>query len=269
MKLYLISYTPGYSGDFIASLVHKDKKFYQIDDVERTHDNRHLFPNFTNTFHSKMTNNIDNFMLLDDYKFLKEKYNKNLCINTHMFDDIKGPYDKKVKIYASSITTTRISYAMWWHKSHIINEQPDRERIHEIKTNKNIPDILIYNYSKWKYLSWKKLGNVQITLEDYVKEMYKFSSGAGGTKSFHENFVNLDLDKCLYVDEPDTTLLDSTFDVKIDKNRLKKYRDKNYQALEQMKVDVNSNKFFQQLTEYVQRTIDQNGIDLSSKMLNI
>lgn len=262
MKLYLISYTPGYSADFLASLIHEDRKFYPIENVERKTDNRFLFPNFTKTFHSKMTNDISNFLLQKDYEYLKKRYNKNLCINTHMFANIHGPYERKVKIFSSSDVVRNISYALWWHKSHIANELPNKERLKKLMTDPSVPEKLKTNYCKWKYLAWLKLNDENCTLENYVNKMYKFSSGAGSTRADFEGFDNIDIDKTIYSKTVDVNSINKIFDVEIDKFKLEKYRDKNYTVLEDMKVDPQSKQFFKQLYKYVKNNIESNEINL-------
>ena len=101
MKLYLISYPPGYSGDFLSYQVHQDSKFYPINNIQRN-DNRFMFPSFTKSFDSKMTSNPENLRLINEIDFLKKKYNKNLCINTHISKHIDGPYEKKKNIYSQN-----------------------------------------------------------------------------------------------------------------------------------------------------------------------
>ena len=262
MKLYLLSYTPGYSADFLASLIHKDKKFYQIEDVERSSDNRFLFPNFPKTFHSKMTDNISKLELKDDLAYLQETYNKNLCINVHMFANIQGPYEKKVKVYASSETSRRISYAMWWYKSHIENEVPNAERLEFIMSNSDVPEHLKTNFNKWKYLAWFKFKQPNMSLLDYINAMYKLNSEPGSMPAPFSGFDNLDLDKLIYTDNIDTSEINRLFDVTIDKDMLEQYRDKNYRILKDIGVDPNSNMFFDQLHKYLLESMKNADINL-------
>ena len=272
MKLYLISYTPGYSADFLASLVHKDKKFFPLESVERKTDNRFLFPNFPETFNSKMTNDINNFMLVDDYEYLKKTYKKNLCINTHMFADIQGPYESKIKVFASTERTQRISYAMWWHKSHTEIDLPDPERLEKIMNDSRVPEHLRTNYSKWKYLAWYKLKDENCSLANYITEIYKFNSGAGSTMSTHPGFTNIDLDRCMYANSVEVDDINNIFDINIDTKAIETYRDKNYSVLEDMKVNPDSKHFFQQLYEYAKKSLYKNEINLynvSQSMNNI
>ena len=262
MKLYLISFTPGYSADFLASLIHKDEKFYNIDNVERSSDNRFMFPNFTKTFFSKMTQDISKFKLDDDYKYLKETYGKNLCINAHMFEEIKGPYEKKIKIFGSSERSKRIAYTMWWYKSHIENELPTQERYEKIINDTTVPEQLKTNYSKWKYLCWDKLKNVDMSLYNYIKEIYKFNSGAGGTKADFNDFENLDLDEWLYTDNINVSNINRIFDIQINKDKIRTYRDKNYKICKDIGVDPDSKYFFNQLYQYILKEMNDEGYNL-------
>lgn len=263
MKLYLLSYTPGYSADFLASLIHKDKKFYQIEDVERSSDNRFLFPNFPKTFDSKMTNNISNLKLENDLEYLQKTYNnKNLCINAHMLANIQGPYERKIKIYASSESTRRIAYTMWWYKSHIENDVPNSERLDFLMTNPDVPEQLKTNFNKWKYLAWSKFRKIDMSLYDYIKEMYRLNSEPGSMTVPYRGFDNLDLNNLIYTDNIDTSEVNSIFNVTLDKRSLEQYRDKNYQIMQNIGVDPKSNMFFDQLYTYLVENMKNSDINI-------
>ena len=189
-------------------------------------------------------------------------YKIDIVLPTHIYRHIKKHKKcKYVRLYTKNETTLKLSFVLWWIKSHIISEEPYLSRLIEIK---NIPESpikteLVTKFQKWKYLSYKLnfMNNGSFDLYYYIKNIYNYyihHASLDNMKGFH----NIDVYETIYNGNYKT--IENIFDVEINNNLIKEYAHKNNELLNEIDIDINLENFLDQLALYIKKNI--NTIDL-------
>lgn len=268
MKATLISYPAGMSGDFLSFLIHKDPKFYSIDKILVSKQNRWLFPNLLHpikseslpieakNWHSSKPWPL-NEELLD---ILHKKYgDKNILLPTHWYNEISpdmtnGLFDQGIRFYTDSLKTLKIVYAMFWIKSHAIANNAWPLRLQEIKEmidsdhpRKDMLMELLDSYHSWKFqaIRYNMLDNGRLDLLTYMKQhFHRIYKPVNINRIHQKNYTFIELDNLIYNDFSGLEILENYFDVNIDRNIVKEYTNNNLTMLnEQLKVSVDSDEF--------------------------
>lgn len=264
---YLLSYQPGMSGDFIASNVHQDKKFYDISSDIRDHNNRYWFPCLTRDITSTQIKHVRNYesMPFTDADFLKfnQVYkDKNVVFPTHWYSDLdSSKFEVLIRLYTDNPTIVNISYAMWWIKSHATSSSwPWNNRLDEIHKipSGDIKDDLITKYHNWKYLAYKF--NIPIDFDIYVKEFFNRIYYPYATSTKHNQFRYLDLNT-LYTNE--LTDINEIFGTRIDEYTVQEYTSNNIRLLQENDIKYESESFLDSLIPYL-KTIMADSQDLTA-----
>jgi hypothetical protein len=259
----ILSYHPGLSGDFLAYNIHQDKKYFNINDLcIKTEFNRYLFPCLTTPVLGWEIKVENKNLTIEDIHKLNIYYKIDIVLPTHIYRHIKKHKKcKYVRLYTKNETTLKLSFVLWWIKSHIISEEPYLSRLIEIK---NIPESLIKTelvtkFQKWKYLSYKLnfMNNGSFDLYYYIKNIYNFyihHASLDNMKGFH----NIDVYETIYNGNYKT--IENIFEVEINNNLIKEYAHKNNELLNEIDIDINLENFLDQLALYIKKNI--NTIDL-------
>lgn len=259
----ILSYHPGLSGDFLAYNIHQDKKYFNINDLcIKAESNRYLFPCLTTPVLGWEIKVENKNLTIEDIHKLNIYYKIDIVLPTHIYRHIKKHKKcKYVRLYTKNETTLKLSFVLWWIKSHIISEEPYLSRLIEIK---NIPESpikteLVTKFQKWKYLSYKLnfMNNGSFDLYYYIKNIYNYyihHASLDNMKGFH----NIDVYETIYNGNYKT--IENIFDVEINNNLIKEYAHKNNELLNEIDIDINLENFLDQLALYIKKNI--NTIDL-------
>lgn len=187
MQATIISYLPGMFGEFFASCLEKTSSVFYRTTVTKDENNRYFYPNYLDVISFEFKNypsskqwNITS----ENLKLLHEIYKeKNICLPTHWYNEL--PMTKLpcqgIRICAETEKILKLSYAMWWLKSHLFSNKLWHQRRLEIdemisKNTKHTNNLLKLreNYQNWKFLSYKfnTLTNNEPNLTKYFYVSY-------------------------------------------------------------------------------------------------
>lgn len=183
MQVIIVSYLPGMFGEFFANAICPNNT------VKIDSNNRFWYPNYLEVIGFECKNypkdrawpigNRELAMLNNYYK------DKTICLPTHWYNELSMTNlpCRAYRLYASDEKTLRLSYTLWWLKSHLYNVDPWPARWQElddmIANNHPYKNDLIelkHNYHNWKFLSYKNniLVDNKPNLKNYIKKYYEF-----------------------------------------------------------------------------------------------
>lgn len=266
----IFSYLAGMSGDFIAYLVHQNPGYLQIDNPKNA-NNRYVFPSLTLEplqFDAKIHDldartHQDQFLSSVDIDKILKYYNKqHLVIPTHRFIATFDDRLTYVRLFTHNIPIARLSYAMFFLKSHCNLEEPYPSRLEQIKSidNEIVREQLLTNYAKWKWLAWRyeccdieKGFDTRYYVRNYFIRYY-YIFGHLDSK-FRQGYNYIDANELIY--KQNTNELCKLLDVDLDKVLLQDYANTNYSLLEKNNIDIHSDKFFDQLHDLVEPELNK------------
>lgn len=276
------------SGDFLAFQIHLDPRYYSITgDVlltgpKITEQNMWRFPNLLGPIglEAKIYPVNRNWeVTTESMSILDQIYgDKNIILPTHWYRDIvpantNGLVDRGLRLYTDNLKTLKISYALWWIKSHVIANEiwPHRlEEIEELKKsnhpNKHLLPQVIDNYHNWKWMSMRYdiLNNGEFDLRYYAQRyFYKIYMGVNKT-SYKQGYSFYDIDKIFYSNEDHLDLLERDLEISIQRNYVRDYTQANLQKIEDcLKLKVsdpefdNNQLFFDAIVNYAKDIINE------------
>lgn len=246
----ILSYTPGCSGDFIATQIHKNDSYYNII-LEPNGVNRYELPCLTRDIFGWEVKTSKRNITKKRMDVLNKVYNyKDLILPTHRFKSIYNDELDFIRLYSNNLDVIKLSYAMWIYKSHAICSVPWPDRWEQIQ---NTPEPyrteLITKFHKWKYLCYRYNLTVEgkFDIDAYIKgyfEIYKQQVDLSFKKV--KGYKYFDISEIIY--EANTSELEEYLNIELDKTRFKNYADANFKLLEDKSVDLYSENFFKQLT---------------------
>lgn len=275
-------------GDFLAFQIHKDHKYFPIDD-ERLYDglkvtvhNMWRFPNLlapigleAKIYPSSRNWNCDK----DAISKLNEMYQgKNILLPSHWYKTIdntttNGLFNSGIRLFASNRKTLKITYALWWLKSHVIANDiwpHRREEIEEYQgtdyPNKHLLPKVLENYHNWKYNSMRYdiLKNGEFDLRFYVENYFDKIYTNSNKITYINSYKFYDVDRIFFSKDDQLRLIEEHLDVKIDRTQMKEYTEKNYSLIEKsLGFSVNDPKFdddntyFNSIVEYAKEIINE------------
>lgn len=256
------------SGDFLAFQIHQDPKYFPITDefiyagIKTTEQNMWRFPNLlapTGLEAKVYPNHKDWAVNEESLKVLNDVYgDKNIILPAHWYRSItptttNGLFDRAIRLYASNRKTLKITYALWWIKSHVVANEiwPHRqEEIEELERSdhpyKHLLPQVLDKYHNWKFMSlrYNLLNNGQFDLRYYVENHFNKVYSQGNSVSFKHRYSLYDIDRIFYKDQAHLDLLEQELDVKIDRQLVKDYTLENCQLIENsLGVSIDSEKF--------------------------
>jgi len=240
---YILSYIPGLSGDFIASLVHQNNNFYSI--YQNTdQNNRYWFPDLTENvlgYHFKLSK-FTKLLSSNDIDKLNIYYkNKSLVLPTHNYTSaINFNKVKYIRLFTLDEMTIKTCYILWWIKSHLVTQEPIAERLDYIKKIKDekIKKELLENYKQWKYVAFNDnlLYNNRFNLQYYVyKKFYQLKKLIKSLK--YENYINIDIKNALY--DCNKNVLEDVFCVDLKREDIENYIQSNLKLVENFDLKNN------------------------------
>lgn len=168
MKFVIVSYLPGMFGEFFSFQMVKESSNFVSANPIVDENNRFWYPNFLSTINLDCKNfSSDKKWPIDRLKLdmLETKFkDKLVCLPTHWYNDLHMTNlpCNGIRIYAQTIEVIKVSYVMWWLKSHIFANKlwPEREiELNSlIDTNVGSRDGLLelkLNFQNWKFLSYR------------------------------------------------------------------------------------------------------------------
>lgn len=261
----ILSYPQGCSGDFVALQIHKNPGYLDIK-LEPNSVNRYELPCLTADIVGWEVKESKNDITKKIVDKLNKFYNyKNLVLPTHRFrpayrfKEFKNNDLNLVRLYTKNTDIIKLSYAMWLYKSHIILEEPHKERLQQIKnTPEPIRTELITKFHKWKYLCYS--GNVmlngQFDIGEYIKGYFKiYEQQCNLSFKKETGYTYFDISDLIY--NANTSKLEEHLNIELDQNIFKNYADANYQLLKDNLVDLYSENFFDQLTDSIKDNMMQ------------
>ncbi len=283
MKATIISYLAGMGGDFLSFQIHKDSKFFPIDNLQITHHNMWMFPNLLEPIGSEAKiYPSDQPWAINEAKL--EQLNllygdRNILLPTHWYNTItpamtNNLFNKGIRLYAKSKHTLKICLALWWIKSHVIANEPWDLRKQEIDQmiinnhpKKHLLGELKNSYHNWKFLSIKYNiydANGSLDLLTYVKTHFNKLYTSANQIKFSQNYTFFDIDDLYYTSHSNVSAVESYFDVKLDLDQIHEYSLVNQQTIkDSLGVDVdhrdfgNDDSFFQLIVDYAESIIEE------------
>jgi len=261
----ILSYHPGLSGDFLAYNIHQDKKYFNINHLfyKKTETNRYLFPCLTSSVLGwEIKDEFKNLIEYDINK-LNTYYKKNIILPTHFYKNTKKHEKcRYVRLYTKNETILKLSFVLWWIKSHIISDLPVLSRLIEINNMSKGPikTEIVTRFQKWKYLSYKLnfMNNGSFDLYYYIKNIYNNFYIYHAQLHNMEGFHNIDIYETIYTGN--YKIIENIFNVEINEDLIKEYAYKNKELLKEINININSENFLYQLFLHIKNNI--NTIDL-------
>lgn len=246
----ILSYHPGFSGDFIASQIHKNDGYINIK-LQPNNVNRYVWPCLTErVFGWEIKNTKLQTITKDNMDILNQVYNyQHMILPTHQFKPVYNNELNFIRLHSSNLDIVKLSFAMWLFKSHIINDTPWPERLSQIKnTPEPVRTELIKKFHKWKYLCYKHNlnKNNKFDVEEYIKgyfEIYKQKCDI--TVKYRDKYRYFDIQEIVY--DSNTTKLENYLNVTLNKHNFTEYATANYKLLKDNSIDLYSNNFINQL----------------------
>lgn len=222
----LLSYHPGGCGEFLCNLIQP-----RVSTI--IENNRYVL---SDNYGLKNLPHDQSFPILDI---------SNACVPTHWF----GPatyLDNNIRLYSEDEETIKISYVMWWLKSHASSTIPWNERILEVK-EKGWDDLLD-DWHNWKYMA--RVHGIKEDLRTYIEEIYYLHYKPNFMRKV-DGWTNLDLSQIIYGDKliPE---LNSILNIELDIQQIKSYAEKNKSMTKGL---LNSDNFFDDLYVIVENEI--------------
>ena len=247
--IYYISYEPGLSGDFLAFLLHQNEGFYKIDQNITDNNNRYWFPNLTEPFEYDFKLTKTPFTNEESAK-LTSYYKSSIALPTHTYLPNNNIQDTIfIRLYTQDIHIIKISFILWWIKSHCTPVDPSlarKKEIFEIKNN-YIREELINSFEMWKYVAYKHnfLKNDKFDLYYYIEKKYHHEIRYIRDIKYN-NYNNLDINDLFYKNK-----LSSVCGVDIDQNRINNYVQNNYKIIDRTNINLNKDGWLNDLKEYI------------------
>lgn len=197
----LLSYHPGGSGEFLCNIIcPKDNTIIE--------NNRYLLPD---------KHGLKN--LPHDQEFPKLDIS-NACVPTHWFGPVTY-FDNHIRLYSEDEDIIKISYVMWWLKSHMNSTIPWNERILEVKERGW--DDLLQNWHNWKYMA--RVHGIKEDLRTYIEEIYYLHYKPNFMRQIY-GWTNLDLGQVVY-GHKDIPKINNLLNTNIDVEKIKSYSERN------------------------------------------
>ena len=255
-------------GDFLAFQIHKDPKFFTIPEnilvegIKITKQNKWQFPNLLEPIglEAKIYPN-NRAWAVDEVSLnkLNEIYgDKNIILPGHWYNRIipqttNGLFDRGIRLYAGNKKALKISYALWWIKSHVVANEIWQHRLEEIEElkqsdhpNKHLLPEVLKSYHNWKWISlrFNLLNNGNFDLRYYVEAHFTRTYSPFNTIKYYNNYSNFDIDKIFYSDCSHLDLIEQQLNVTINREQLKEYTLTNYNLIERcLGCGVDSKEF--------------------------
>jgi hypothetical protein len=273
MQIILISYVPGLFGEFSSYLFSKHNSNF-VNDVETiiTNDNRYLFPNYLEIINLDIKNLWSSEPLIIS-KFQIEKLNqfygeKNLCVPTHWYNNDSNLCNlpgKKIRFFSSNLNILKLSYCLFWIKSHKnSNIWESRRREIEILIENNhihsniLKELLISNApgQNWKFLSVKEniLKDGKLDLNFYIKQKFIKLLQSTITKN-SSSWIYYDIGELIHGNQSNIFNIESLLNIKIDNLLIEEYREKNLDIIKKYLnlnfKDLQSSNWIDVLSEFI------------------
>ena len=257
------------SGDFIAYLIHQNSEYVDIDDniydisYPKNANNRYLFPCLTTDVLDWSIKLSGNRLLDEDIDKLTSYYNnESLVLPTHRFRTIFNDKLTYIRLYTHDIYYSRLSYAMWFLKSHCMLQSPQPERIDVIKKieNQSRREELMTKFTKWKWLAYRyecycpeKGFDTRYYVKNYFIRYYYIHGHLDS--NYRQGYNYIDANELIYKQKIEK--LCNLLDINLNKSLLQSYTDTNYAMLEKYSIDIYSDKFFDQLHDLVEPELNK------------
>jgi hypothetical protein len=260
MEAVVVSYTGGLFGEFLCSELSKSNIFANDRKIELTPENRYLYPNYllpikldVKTWPSDKVWPITK----DHLSTLNELYqNKKILIPTHWFQlkftncNLPGI---GLRLHCQDIKWSRLSYCLYWIKSHARANSPWELRKQEIEQlisdnhrfTKEFKELLKPgNYMNWKYISYRYdvLNNGELDLKYYINKKWKLFESTNKTIKnfpFKNRWQYFDIGQAIYGDQLNLYDISKIVGVELDSRSLKQYAQTNLEILEdKLKITI-------------------------------
>lgn len=260
----LLSYNPGFSGDFLSNLIHAGNNEYYQASLHSDEHNRYT-PTYLYDMQSLKTHSAEwDFNSDTKDEILSAHNNKSLCITSHKYSRINETsdlvFDQYVRLFCTDEEYIRIGYAMWFYKSHIGANQPWPSRLKEIDMFPEPHKRSLYDsFHNWKFMAIKN--GIELDLRTYIEKSWNTTYYRAAT-TILPGYHLLDLKSTIY--EPDKNeirKINKILNTNIDIHRIEEYSEKNRQIYKDMQID--DNNFFDSLHEYASQHIKEKPIILA------
>jgi len=246
------------SGDFLAYLIHQDKKYFNVElsapymsSEIALECNRYLFPCLTENvlgYEIKMHGGI---ISANDASVLKHHYkDKSLVLPTHIYHSPTTDMIRWYKVYTDDTIAINKAFVNWWLKSHIHTTRPGNDRLLYISQieDEYWRNELTERFNKCKFLAYKNgiLVNSRFDLDFYINSQYKNYVSSSRLRNI-PGYINIDINEILYKQR--FKHLENMFGVSINPDIISEYVTKNEDKFLEHNIDPIRDNFKQQLCE--------------------
>lgn len=262
-------------GEFTANLIHKSSDKFVNTQSTVTDQNRYWFPNLLDVVDFEAKNWPGDLPWPIDSKKLEQLetvYGSQwLCVPSHWYNDISlcRTAVVPVRLYSNDPAIVRLSYILFWMKSHLHTYHPWKKRAEELQEwidkKDQYHDELVdlqKNYHNWKFLSYKYahyglLNNNKPDLRLYITKYFELYQRTNSQKN-HKYFY-YDIGQALYGDQTNLSGLEQLLDIKIKTSLIDEYVAANSRLVKEnlnlSLEDLTNNNFLDCLYDYANKIL--------------
>lgn len=228
-------------GEFTCYLFSLNSQFINNVQPVITNDNRYLFPNYLDIINLNIKNldsKKDLLLSNSDLNTLNYHFrNKNVLIPTHWYHNVSNFSDINIRLVTSNINIIKLSYCLFWIKSHkktLLWDEREKEICELIKNNHKNSNLLkaLLNqseYHNWKFVAIRDnlLKNNELNLNFYIEKKFLTYLISAISNKKYNNWTYYDIGKLLHGDMSNINDIELLLGIKINKHLIEEYREKN------------------------------------------